>query len=160
MHQLVGSVLYGADDVVAAMVAARIPDMADGFGACKALGVVRRGVLIGGVVYYRYHPSDGDIMASFAFDRPDWCYPQTMRALFDYPFGQLGCRRMTVIVARNNKRSRKVCEGFGFKLEGVMRKAMGRRIDAMIYGMLREECRFLRDFHGQEKRSRSAAACA
>lgn len=155
---IVGSILFGADDVVIPYVQSRIPHMDDGFGPCVALGVVRRGILVGGVVYHGYRPADGDVMVSIAFERPDWCLPQTMRALFAYPFNELNCGRMTAVVARKNKRSRKLVEGLGFKLEGVARKAFGRRDDAMLYGLLKSECRFLRNTDGQKFSASSAAA--
>jgi RimJ/RimL family protein N-acetyltransferase len=151
---IVGSVLFGADEIVLPLVKSRLPIE---FGPCVALGVVRRGALIGGVVYHGYRPDDGDINVSAAFDRPDWAYPQTLRTLFAYPFVQLGCERITAVVARKNKRSRKLIEGLGFKLEGVARRAFGRKDDAILYGLLRRDCRFLRNTDGQ-KFSKSAAA--
>jgi RimJ/RimL family protein N-acetyltransferase len=158
MGELVGSILLGAEDVVVPYIKSRVPYTESGFGPCVAFGVVRRGQLIGGVVYYNYRPDDGDIMVVVAFDRPDWCLPQTLRALFDYPFNYLGCGRMTAAIARKNKRSRKLTEGLGFKLEGVARRAFGREDDAVLYGLLRDECRFLRNNDGQKKLSISAAA--
>jgi hypothetical protein len=49
---IVGSILIGADEMVSAMVAARIPHVS--FDRYTALGVVRRGALIGGAVYHNY----------------------------------------------------------------------------------------------------------
>ncbi len=140
---IVGSILVGAEQVVVPYVLSRIPHAVD-FGPCTALGVVRKGLLIGGVVYHNYRPTDGDIMVSLAMEAPGWCLPQTLRTLFSYPFDQLKCQRMTALIIRNNKRSRKLCEGLGFKLEGVARRAIGRKHDGMIYGLLKEECRFLK----------------
>lgn len=141
---LVGSVLFGAEDVVVPFVQSRIPYMSDGFGSCAALGVVRRGALIGGAVYHQYRPTDGDIMVSIAFDRPDWSFPSTLRTLFWFPFDQLGCQRMTAIIARENKKARAFIKGLGFTEEGTCRRAIARKHDAMVYGLLREDCRFLR----------------
>jgi len=142
MAELVGSVLFGADDIVTEMVRLRIPHMRESsFGPCTALGVVRRGELIGGAVFHNYRGHD--IEMSAAFDRPDWCLPQTVRTLFSYPFVQLGCIRMTTITGRRNKRARSANERNGFKLEGVARRALDGREDAFIYSMLREECRWI-----------------
>ena len=138
-----GSILVGAENVVVPYVLSRIPHAVD-FGPCTALGVVRKGVLVGGVVYHNYRPADGDIMVSLAMEGPGWCLPQTVRKLFSYPFEQYKLERMTALIARNNKRSRELCEGLGFKLEGVLRRAIGRTHDGMIYGLLRAECRFLK----------------
>lgn len=142
---LVGSVLYGADAHVVDFVKRRIPHMRDrDFGPASALGVVDQdGIILGGVVFHAYRPQDGDIEMSAAFDHPRWAMPQTLRHLFRYPFVQLNCIRMTTITPRGNKRARRFDEGLGFKLEGVLRKAVSGQ-DAMIYGMLRSECRWLK----------------
>ena len=152
---IVGSILLGADEMVAGMVAARIPNLT--FDKYTALGVVRRGVLVGGVVYHHY--IGHDIQVSIAFDSPGWALPGTLRALFDYPFNQLGCRRMTATIGRKNKKSRKICEGLGFKLEGVHPKGLDGQQDAMSYGLLKEDCRWIKDRNnGQEDTRRAAAA--
>lgn len=139
---LVGSVLFGADSIVADFVAARIPHVNGSFGDHVALGVVRNGKLIGGVVYHNYRRCD--ICVSIAFDSPAWAFPATLRLLFAYPFRQLGCARITCLIARRNKASRRLCEGLGFRLEGVMRKGADGHQDACLYGLLEDECRWLR----------------
>ena len=155
---MVGSILLGADELVSEMVAARIPHMrGKTFGACTALGVVRGGYLLGGVVYHNY--TGHDIQASLAFDRPGWALPGTLRALFGYPFNDLKVSRMTAIIGRKNKRSRKLCEGLGFKLEGVHAKGLDGFQDAMTFGLLKENCRWIKDrTHGQINAGRAAAA--
>lgn len=158
---LIGSILIGCEDIVVPYVQTRVPQLGDlrrgpdGVWPVTAFGVVRRGNLIGGAIYHQYRPQDGDIMVSVAFDSPSWCLPGTIRALFDYPFNQLRCERMTAVVGRKNKRSRRVVEGLGFKLEGVCRKALGRKEDLMVYGILKHECRFL---DAKEKHASTAAA--
>ncbi|WP_230682105.1 GNAT family N-acetyltransferase, partial [Streptococcus pneumoniae] len=62
---------------------------------------------------------------------------------FGYPFNQLGCVRMTSLIRRSNARSRRFCEGLGFQVEGVIRLGF-RTEDAILLGLLRSECRFLR----------------
>lgn len=143
---IIGNVLYFADGFVSEFVRGRIRHMEDRqFGPCSALGVVDKDRnLLGGVVFHSYRPQDGDIEMSAAFDHPRWAMPHTLRRLFQYPFVQLGCGRMTTITPRANKRARRFDEGLGFKLEGVIRKAvMGQ--DACVYGMLRSECKWLKD---------------
>lgn len=150
MNERVGSILIGDDRNVAALVASHIPALAlDKF---VALGVVRRNQLVGGVVYHNFRGCDVEVVA--AFEDPGWALPGTLRALFAYPFETLRCARVTAIVARKNRRARRLCEGFGFRLEGVARKALDGKEDAMIYGMLRAECRWLTPFNPQHARRR------
>ena len=142
-----GSLLVGADRLVSDFVRARIPHMRDQhFSPHVAIGVIRNGQLCGGVVFHSLRTCHGkplDIEMSAAFDDPRWCLPATLRKLFAYPFIQLGCIRMTTITGRKNKRARRIDVGLGFQLEGVARKAIDGKEDAMIYGMLRSDCRFI-----------------
>lgn len=139
---MVGPVLFGADDLVRAFVQARIPEARDnGFGPSTALGVVRDGKLLGGVVYSNFNGHD--IHASYAFDSPAWASKAVLRILFGYPFNQLGVVRMTAVIGRKNKHARKMIERLGFKLEGVHPLAADGRQDAISYGLRRDKCRWI-----------------
>lgn len=59
--------------------------------------------------------------------------------VFGYLFDTLKVPRLTGLVADSNVRSQVACRKFGFKLEGVMRKALKDDEDLMIYGMLADE---------------------
>lgn len=138
----IGHLVINADEFVAAFVKARIPYVSD-FGPYRAIGVVCNDRFVGGVVYHGYRQRDRDIQVSLAFDTPRFAMRQTLRGLFSYPFIELGCARMTAFVPRSNKRSRRFCEGLGFKHEGVARKAIAGE-DAFLFGMLRDECKWLK----------------
>lgn len=148
---ILNSILWDGTPIVEKFVKDRIPDMTGrGFLFPVGIGIIRGTQLVGGVIYHNWRELDGDIEVSVAFDDPRWCLPQTLRVLFTYPFVTLNCERMTAIIARKNKRSRRLTEGLGFRLEGTVRRAIGRKSDAMLYGMLRSECRFLKeDKNGQ-----------
>lgn len=150
----VGSVLFGADEMIAAFVAERIAGvdrglfgerLPDGRLPYAALGVVRGNVLLGGVVYSKYlsYPAGGVIQVSLAFDRADWAYPATLRTLFAYPFLQLGCVRMEASIAARNKRARRFIKGLGFTEEGKHPLRWQGNETAFSYGLLRQDCRFL-----------------
>lgn len=140
---MVGPVLFGADELVAAFVCSRIPQVGErGFGPSTALGVVKDSKLLGGVVYHQF--SGHDIQASYAFDSPRWATPGVLRTLFAYPFVQLKCVRMTALIPRKNKHAREMILRLGFKLEGVHPKAADGRQDAVSYGMLKTDCRWIK----------------
>jgi hypothetical protein len=139
---IIRGLLYNAHDIVSEFVRSRIPSMeGHKFSPHVAIGVIRHDRLCGGIVFHNWFGHS--IEMSGAFDTPGWCLPDTMRRLFAYPFIQLGCVRMTTITAKNNKPARMIDEGFGFKLEGTARKGWDGKQDAMIYGMLAEECKWL-----------------
>jgi len=155
--QVIGSILIGADQMLKEFVAARIPHMINkDFGPATALGVVRNGRLLGGVVFHGY--VGHDVQVSYAFDHPSWALPGTLRALFDYAFNQLGVRRITTVAPRKNRRSRKMVIGLGFKLEGVHVKGIDGIEDAISYGMLREHCKWIKDRNNGQKCSASSRA--
>lgn len=116
------------------------------FGPCTAIGIIDgKGELIGGVVYNNYrHPN---IEATIASTTPRWCQRQIMAAIFAYPFRQLGCARITAVTEHTNRRARAFLRRVGFREEGVMRRGFC-AADAVIHGMLADECRWLDDKRG------------
>lgn len=141
---IIGSLLYGADKLVIEFVRARIKHLAEGgsFGPCATVGVIRRGVLVGGVIWHNYRKHDIELTAA---GEPGWMLPQGVRQVFAYPFLQLGVARITTITGRKNKRARSTDERLGFRLEGVIRKGLDGREDAILYGMTRDECKWIKD---------------
>lgn len=135
--QLIGSVLFGADDAVRQYVSAK----ADGatFGPYTALGIVRDNKLIGGVVYHDGNKDDTRV--SIALE-PGFFYP--WRALFSYPFHHLGVIRLTAFIKKQNKKSRALVEALGFKIEGVHPLTINRKHTAISYGMTRDNCRWIK----------------
>ena len=64
-------------------------------------------------------------------------------SIFDYPFRELQVQRVTLNVGKKNKKARKLAEDLGFRYEGCMRNAI-KGDSLIIYGMLREECKWLK----------------
>lgn len=154
--QVVGSILIGADELVGELVRSRIPHMQDGaWGPFKALGVVRNGKLVGGVVYHGYRVFD--IQMSCAFDQVGWALPRTVRALLAYPFVDLGVQRVSAFTGRKNKKARKLLLDLGFTLEGVAKLGLDGFEDAFAFALLKEQCRWLKA-DGQKNTSRSSDA--
>ena len=68
---------------------------------------------------------------------------RVIRAAFTFPFVNLGRQRVTGLVPAINMLSRELCEKLGFELEG-RRKRVFVDDDEMIYGMTKEQCRWLK----------------
>jgi RimJ/RimL family protein N-acetyltransferase len=131
----------GRDAEVAAWVAARIPQMEGpgDFGPYVAIGVESEaGRPLGGVVFSNFLPRYGSIEASFASDHPRWLTRPLIRQIMSYPFGQLGCARITAVTPRRARAARRFLDAFGFRREGLVRKGFGTD-DAVISGLLRRE---------------------
>lgn len=143
---MLGSVLFGADEFVANFVRVRLGAHTRFVGGYSALGVVRKGVFVGGVVYHNYCrlPHGNCIEVSFAFDDPMWALPGTLKTVCTYPFLNLDCNRVTALVAKSNLRSRSVVEKIGFRREGSHPKGMDGKEAAISYGLLREVCMWIK----------------
>lgn len=126
---------------IAAFVAA-IQERSDPWGNYTTLGLVRGDCLVAGVVYNNFGGA-GVCAHIAAIPGKRWLTREFLYAMFDYPFRQLGKRRITALVARRNKAARRFTENLGFQHEGCLRHAL-ERDDIIVYGMLAEECRFLK----------------
>lgn len=132
------SLLFGQDQAVAAWVAQRIRTVGhEGFGPCAAIGVLDdAGAPIAGVVYYGL--SHGALFMAVASENPSWATRATLKALFRYPFAQLGCRRVSAIAEKKAKPTRAFLLRLGFRMEGHMPQQFPHD-DAIIYGLLRQD---------------------
>jgi L-amino acid N-acyltransferase YncA len=94
-----------------------------------------------------YHDfRDNSIEMSIAADTPKWASRGNIRAFLHYPFCQLGVGHVRAVIRVDNKRSRKMVERLGFKLEGVLRHAAKDGKNLILYGMIRKEAnRWLND---------------
>ena len=59
--------------------------------------------------------------------------------VFSFCFDELHVQRVTGLTGMSNKKAKNIIEHFGFKLEGVMRKAMPEGEDMAVYGFLADE---------------------
>jgi len=131
--------VYGADAAIERWVAQRLP-WVDGFGGASAIGVARGGEVVAGVVYANFRRSS--IEVSIAADDPRWARKGVLRALFAYPFVQLGCRRITCLIPAKNEQSLRLCQGLGFSVEG-RHPALFPDDDGISLGLLHKDCRWL-----------------
>jgi RimJ/RimL family protein N-acetyltransferase len=102
------------------------------------------------------------------YDKPDiwmhvaaepgrmWCTPDFLRHIFEYPFAQLDCGRVTALVARSNTRLRKLLLHTGFTEEGVLREALPTGDALIAYGMLRRECRWIGESNVEARHTQAA----
>lgn len=72
-----------------------------------------------------------------------------LRAIFHYPFVQLGCEKIVALIAENNWKSQNLVEKMGFVREAVVADYYPEG-DLFIYSMMKSQCRFLEKDNGQE----------
>ena len=96
---------------------------------------------VAGIVISNFRGTDCEI--SCATETSAAWRPAVMKAVFSYIFKQLKCVRCTSITTKQNKAARAFLEGLGFVLEGNLRLGYDGFKDALIYGLLAVECRYL-----------------
>jgi len=72
-----------------------------------------------------------------------WLNREFLKWGFDYPFNQLGVKRLTAWVHADNLESVRFVEHIGFRREATLEKAGPGGVDVYIFVMFREECRYV-----------------
>lgn len=116
-------------------------------GSYSAMMVVNsKDQFVAGIIVSNFRGTDCEI--SCASETPAAWRPHVCRAVFSYIFEQLGCARCTSITTKSNRKARDFLTSLGFELEGNLRRGYDGVKDALIYGLLADECRFLAGYRG------------
>ena len=116
--------------------------------ACRWVAGRDAGGFVFVVVYS--HFSSANCHLSIATDGSKrWATRASLRAIFDAPFKTWGLRRVTFVVSADNEKSLQMMEKRGRSplevvREGTARCAFPNDVDGFLFGMLREECRWLK----------------
>lgn len=114
---------------------------AQGSNTAQGLGWVRNGQIVAGVVYAEWNGPN--VVCHIASDGSRrWLTREFLWTIFDYPFNQLECRRITVCVGEGNSNSRRFVEHLGFELETTLRAAHPTG-DLLVYSMFSESCKWI-----------------
>lgn len=110
------------------------------FGTDIGIGWERDGELVAGVAYANWNGVN--VESHIASDGSGhWLTRQYLAVIFDYPFCQLGAKRITVLVGEGNIRSRRFVEHLGFTLEAPLKGAHPSG-DLLIYVLWKESCKW------------------
>lgn len=108
----------------------------------RTLGLERDGELLAGVVYDNWNRVN--VWMHVAILPGTFLTPRFVRAAFEYPFLDMGCRRASGWVEESNAAARRLDEHLGFEVETRLRGAASDGGDVLIYAMWRDRCRWLR----------------
>lgn len=137
-------ILAGKDELVIQWVGQRIKDFQISGKGHGTIGLMDGdGQILAGVVYDMFRGYDVQMHIAAVKDRK-WLTKTFLRECFRYPFVQLGVKRVTGLVAASNTDARRFDEHLGFVLEGRVRHGIADGDDLLIYGMLKDECRWIR----------------
>jgi len=108
---------------------------------CRWLAFIDDQALRAVVIYHDF--SERSCAISIATDGTGkWCLKGVLKRIFDYPFVELGYRRVSILVSASNERSAKLVRGLGAVQEGELREATEDGENIRIFGMLAGERRF------------------
>lgn len=139
-------ITFTSDREVGEWVRKRIPGIERWMDEYVCFGIVMPGqlgipVIMAGVVYDAY--TGHDINMHMAIDDMRAVNRKTLKAAFSFPFVTLNCLRVTGLVPSKNEKARSFDERLGFVLEGTKKFAFPDD-DELIYGMYRDQCRWLK----------------
>lgn len=115
-------------------------------GRGTAIGLERDGKLIAGTLFEDFNGANV-LMHVAAEPGRQWLNLTYLNRCFDYPFNQLGVRRVTGIVPSSNTDALRFDLHLGFKQEAVLEGAHPDG-DLIVLRMMREECRWIGARHG------------
>ena len=129
---------------LAAWAADRIPHVSSFPPECETLAVMEGSDpwnldnrVLAVVVFHEW--VYGTIQISCAAASPKWASPRVLRSLLEYPFGQLGCRKVHVIIPHTNDRAIKFNAGIGMRKEATIRHYFADGLHGVVLGMTRRE---------------------
>lgn len=132
-------IVVGCDDIVGPWVCSRTGgEWSEGM---TTIGLAKNNVLIAGVCYDSFNGVAINMhVASDGSKR--WLDRGFLYTCFDYPFNQLGCKRINGLVSKANVAAQRFDESLGFELEASLKDAHPEG-DLLIYRMFRKDCRWL-----------------
>jgi len=105
-----------------------------------AIGRFKDGKLVAGVLY---EDCNGANVVCHIAAEGQWANKTYMWLIFDYPFNQLGVKRITTTVNPDNEVSQRFTEDLGFSVECKLKDAHPKG-DLWVFRMFRDECKWLR----------------
>ena len=116
----------------------------DWVGGNITMGISLGGKLIAGIIFNNLRPNVDVWLTIYSTDKR-WCNRRVLGAIFSLAFDEMGCRRVSLFVSKDNEASIKLVEGLGFVREGLLRQYRDNGSDCFVYGMLKNECKWRKD---------------
>jgi RimJ/RimL family protein N-acetyltransferase len=137
----VTKILLGADDLVGQWVLAQqgakwIPGRGSTFGVVDS-----DGRLIAGILFDSWNGASVQMHVA-ALPGANWVSKALLAVTFDYPFNQLGVKKILGLVGSGNSAAKRFDEHVGFELEATLNEAHPDGA-LLVYSMTREKCRWL-----------------
>ena len=105
----------------------------------------KRGNILCVIMYSGF--SDANCELTIASSSAKWATRLFISKVLSYPLIHLGLQRVTFVVQSDNEKSLSLCDRLGAKREGILRswfKEDGKPFDAIAFGLLVNECKWIR----------------
>ncbi len=109
------------NDGIAHFVASHIPGCGRGFTGHVTMGVIEGENLLAGVVYHNWSPEADIIELSAASISKRWLTRPVLKAMFSYPFDEIGCQIVVLRVSENNTAMIRIAKAYGFQAHIIPR---------------------------------------
>lgn len=103
-----------------------------------AVGFTRYGKICGGIVWTKLARNRSDVEATYV-GRGAWLTLQVGKFMTYVPFEVFGVAHVTARIPESCTRSIRLLERYGWKREGLQRKAYGGHENLVLLGMIRED---------------------
>lgn len=109
-------------------------------GRGTAIGKMQDGQLVAGVLYEDF--TGANVVCHIAGEG-NWATRDYLNVIFDYPFNQIGVKRITAPISSTNIKSINLVQRMGFTLECTLAQAIP-DADLHLFRMWRGECKYIR----------------
>jgi RimJ/RimL family protein N-acetyltransferase len=134
-------IVYSAPERFIAWAEAQIPDCRFRSDA-KAIGMTINHDIVAAAIFDTF--STSSCFISIASDgSAKWLNREFLIRVFAFPFLQCGHRRVSSIVSETNAASLRFIRHLGWTEEGRIRQGGPKGEDVILFGLLREECRWV-----------------
>lgn len=132
------------NDRLIGWVANKVGCEPEDFEPGRAAGVYGEpGELRGAAVFHGWQKKARSVSVSWAaVGKKPWLSRGVLEYLCRHAFKTLGCVRINAMVDVENRRSISILHRLGFQREGRIRLGWDGERDLLIFGMLRDECRW------------------
>ena len=139
--------IYGENQPISEWVSLGLFGRHDQLDGSKAIGISKGENLIAGVVYNNFMTDQEDKvycceLSIYSVDKT-WCTRHNLKALFAFPFIQLGLKRVQTICSTREGKTIMFNKRLGFKEEGIHREFWPMGGDAISFGMLKSDCKWV-----------------
>lgn len=136
-------IYYGQDPNIIKWASQICFGFSDGWDdSAKIISIFKNEKLIAAVIYTNYYEGISVEMSIASIDKR-WATRHNLKAFFKYPFIDLGVKRVTTLCSAKERDIIMFNKRLGFKPEGYHREAHHNGEDAVSFGMLKNECKWI-----------------